>query len=103
MAEKTSYAPCVGSGMCCWKAPCDVALGKYTDMSPWLSGEGCPSLRWDEKLGRYFCREVEEGGPEVKEQLYIGAGCCMSLFNDNRMRILQGKGRPWTPKDKEQR
>lgn len=92
---------CVGSGLCCWKAPCGIAANKYRDITPWMEGKGCPSLRWDEKAGRYFCREVEEGGQDVRDALYIGAGCCMSLFNDNRERIALGKGRPWRPEERE--
>jgi hypothetical protein len=98
MELETRPKPCVGSGLCCWKGPCGVAAEKYNDLGPWLRGEGCPSLRWDGK--RYWCKEVE-ARPELKEELYIGDGCCMSLFNDNRERILHGIGRPWTPKDKE--
>lgn len=97
---------CVGSGMCCKSAPCYIALMKYPDHSPWTSGNGCPSLLWDEKKERFLCGEIvnaptEEDRQEMKEGLYVGSGCCASLFNEVRSWKLAGLPLRFDPETKE--
>lgn len=82
---------CIGSGYCCKKAPCPVAMQKYG--LRWTSP--CPSLRYADEQQRYFCREVEEAEGQwkidVMKILSIGAGCCSSL-NQDRFEQLKRMG-----------
>lgn len=84
--------PCVGSGLCCLKARCWVGIRVHGP------GNRCPSLVWDEAQRRYWCGEIlKSKEPEkLKEELYVGAGCCMSLFNTLRQERL----RDMTPEQK---
>lgn len=76
--------PCVGSGFCCKKARCWIGAQVHGP------GRDCPSLVLKE--GRYWCGEVLKAtGDEqeaMKQDLSIGEGCCMSLFNHLRDAIL---------------
>jgi len=72
--------PCVGSGLCCLKTRCFLGTQIHGP------GAECPSLVW--KNERYWCRELleakEEKAKSLREQLSVGAGCCMPLFNHLR-------------------
>lgn len=82
--------PCVGSGLCCKTARCQVGVEKHGP------GRDCPSLR--ERDGRYWCGEIEDAdeaeAARLREHLYVGAGCCMPLFNEVREAILRKLRRP---------
>jgi len=72
---------CVGCGYCCIKATCSAGQRLYGETRP------CPALRWDEVENRHFCKLCEFGGilgETYREELAVGAGCCMSLFNEWR-------------------
>ena len=74
--------PCVGCSACCRKAPCGVAQRVHGPVKK------CPSLKYRD--GRYICALCElpgELGERYREELYVGAGCCMSLFNQDRDNI----------------
>jgi len=81
------YAPCVGSGMCCKKGPCVFGV--------WDAAKHqCAYLEIDEShdgFDIYRCGEYERivKSPGSDWNPAFGAGCCMSLFNDNRERILR--------------
>jgi hypothetical protein len=72
--------PCVGSGLCCLKARCFLGVQVHGP------GAECPSLVWKE--GRYWCGEILKAEGEtlehLRQQLYVGEGCCMPLFNSLR-------------------
>lgn len=78
--------PCVGSGLCCLTATCVIGAEIHGAQAP------CPSLVWDKEAERYWCGEIMKGSPKeqerLKEQLYVGAGCCMPLFNHLRTERL---------------
>ena len=67
---------CIGSGYCCWKAPCMLAQRVHGPVSG-----PCPSLVFDK--GRHWCGEVlkadEDDKLKIIDNLAIGAGCCSSL------------------------
>jgi len=76
LEEDIKIKECVGCGFCCLKARCIASLRLHH------SAKECPELRWDEEKNRYFCKLAEIKGPlgdNYKKELYIGAGCCMSL------------------------
>ena len=87
-------APCEGSGLCCKKGPCGLywrwvpeGVSNEEALAPWRDGEGCPHLTWDPEAFRYWCGLVLLGGaqrPAMERALYIGDGCCMTLFNADR-------------------
>ena len=82
--------PCIGSGYCCWKAPCWLGLRVHGQ----ISGP-CPSLTWSPEDGRHYCGEVlkatEPADRErLKAELYVGEGCCSSL-NSWRREPLQDR------------
>lgn len=73
--------PCVGSGLCCLKARCFLGVLAHGP------GAECPSLVWKE--GRYWCGEIlkaegEAAQEHLRQQLSVGEGCCMPLFNSLR-------------------
>jgi len=76
-------SPCVGSGYCCKKAPCPLGVQLHGPIAP------CPSLV--EKDGRHWCGEILRAPPEeaarLRQDLYVGAGCC-SPMNSDRQRVL---------------
>lgn len=84
--------PCVGSGFCCKTAPCP--FGEVT--SP--TNRACNKLVQIEAPGhpRYICgiaqEIVQQPGWEVAPA--FGAGCCMTLFNEDRRAILQENQKP---------
>ncbi len=77
---RAHVVPCVGSGLCCLKARCWVGAQIHG------LGDKCPSLVWKDE--RYWCGEIlrakEQEAEQLKKQLYVGDGCCMSLFNEMR-------------------
>lgn len=78
---------CVGSGMCCKKAPC--AFGESISSTD----HGCRFLEVHsvvQDVEIYRCGKYSEiaGQPFADINPAFGAGCCQSLFNDNRARIL---------------
>jgi hypothetical protein len=79
--------PCVGSGMCCKKSAC--AFGEW---DPVL--KQCAHLKVGQTLAGgvevFRCGIYEEirQQPGSEWNPAFGAGCCMSLFNDNRQRII---------------
>lgn len=82
-------SPCVGSGMCCKKAPCQ--FGKSTGPD----NPTCIHLKEIEQTygrhKRYTCgiasHIVEQHGWEISPA--FGAGCCSSLFNEDRNAIIR--------------
>lgn len=74
-----SAKPCLGCGYCCSKAPC-------------VLGEGIPCKELVHKDGRYWCGLVLNASEEERElfeiDLGIGEGCCSSLFNTEREKML---------------
>lgn len=85
-------APCIGSGFCCKKAPCGLAisLGIWT-----REGEhpnGCPKLEHDGE--RHWCGLITNAAPEeakhYREYLYVGAGCCMPLNSERLVMLKKG-------------
>ena len=91
MSDAVTYAPCVGSGMCCKKAPCPYGEADETG--------GCRFLEvWpddDLDVERYRCGRYDAivGQPTADIAPAFGAGCCMTLFNDRRREILVQMGR----------
>ncbi len=80
--------PCVGSGQCCKTAPCPFGEADPNDGS-------CIYLeRWKgddlEGVERYRCGRYEHivKQPSSYWSPAFGAGCCQTLFNRNRERIL---------------
>lgn len=86
MSEAT-FAPCVGSGMCCKKAPCP-----FGEAGP---DGGCIYLEERERLAGnvvvYRCGRYEwiQKQPGADFSPAFGAGCCQPLFNENRRAILK--------------
>jgi len=74
---------CCGCGYCCMAARCCLSLFTYDTASA-----VCPALIFKE--GRFWCQLAED--PQIKEQLYIGAGCSSSMFNQQRDAFLRGEG-----------
>lgn len=79
-------SPCVGSGFCCKRAPCGYGEPDETG--------GCRFLvPWDNddlEIPRYRCGKYEEIRQDPLSWISpaFGAGCCSSLFNEDRSRIL---------------
>lgn len=77
--------PCVGCGYCCTKGICEMGAIIYgTESAP------CPGLYWNNQDRRHFCRLVLLGNDIrkfFKDALYIGAGCCSSMFNTWRVEL----------------
>lgn len=71
-------ADCVGCGFCCTKSVCAAGLRIHGPVTK------CPSLIWDEEKGRHICKLVTipgDIGLRYRKELYIGDGCCASMFN----------------------
>lgn len=78
---------CVGSGMCCQRGPCQFGES-ISDKEP-----GCRFLEIKEVVNGvtiYKCGKYEEivKQPFSDFNPAFGAGCCQSLFNENRQKIL---------------
>lgn len=85
--------PCVGSGMCCKKVPC--GYGEWDDAKSQCryleeaytatdARDGQPTSIY--RCGRYDYI-VQQPGAEWMPA--FGQGCCMSLFNENRQRVIR--------------
>lgn len=79
----TKVSACCGCGYCCMAARCCLSLLIYPTRE-----ELCPALIFKE--GRFWCHLAED--PQIKEELYIGAGCSSSMFNQQREAFLLGEG-----------
>jgi hypothetical protein len=80
-------SPCVGSGLCCKTAPCPY--GQWDELRKQCSsleiahqGDGFEIYR----CGQYEHIRQQPGSEWVPA---FGAGCCMTLFNANRQRIIR--------------
>lgn len=83
-------ADCVGCGYCCMKTICAAGERIYGPVKQ------CPSLIWDENAKRHYCELVMkpgEIGERYRKELFIGAGCSSSLFNDWRENIQDRTGK----------
>jgi hypothetical protein len=70
--------PCIGCGYCC-TIPCAPAIRIHNGKMP------CPSLIWNKDDKRHYCKLcLGEDGLKFKDQLYVGAGCSSTLFNEWR-------------------
>ncbi len=83
----TKYSPCVGSGLCCQKAPCDFGEWDVAKKSCKFLEEG---FSYDNltifRCGRYEYIKQQPGNEIMPA---FGAGCCMSLFNTGRQKIIK--------------
>lgn len=80
------YAPCVGSGYCCKKAPCVFGEADETGACRFL-------VLWegdDIEVPRYRCGKHDEivKHPDAAFSPAFGAGCSSTLFNTDRNRVL---------------
>lgn len=78
---------CVGSGLCCKKGPC--AFGQWNEEK-----HQCEFLELSyakDGIEIYKCGKYDEinSNPLAVINPAFGAGCCMSLFNTARNKILQ--------------
>lgn len=76
---------CIGSGYCCWKAPCHLAQKEHGP----IPGP-CPELRWNGE--RHLCGAVLAAKEKecLMKELFIGEGCCSPL-NSWRREKLQNR------------
>lgn len=80
---KTS--PCVGSGLCCKAEPC--GFGEWDSIN-----KRCKYLQDGNndvtiyRCGRYEYIKQQPGNEFMPA---FGAGCCMSMFNTDRQKIIQ--------------
>lgn len=86
MTYEIPYRPCVGCGFCCKKTPCGFGEADETGSCRHL-------VVWENDaldIERYRCGKHEkiEGQPTADLSPAFGAGCCMSMFNESRARIL---------------
>jgi len=89
------YPSCIGSGYCCWKAPCPEARRAYPELeirSAFSNDPRCPELRWTGE--RHACGLVLDADAEkrarLEASLFIGVGCCSPL-NTWRREPLQSR------------
>lgn len=80
-------SPCVGSGLCCKTGPC--GFGEWDSIA-----KKCKYLEdglKENEVTIYRCGRYEfikqQPGNEIMPA--FGAGCCMGLFNENRMAIIK--------------
>lgn len=73
---------CVNSGFCCTRAPC--IFGQWND-----DRTQCEFLLWNDD--RSSCGKYEEisKDPSSTVSPAFGAGCCSSLFNYPRAKIIE--------------
>lgn len=81
MKPSLKVHPCVRSGLCCKTATCWAGLAHGAEP------KGCKFLKGG-KPGYYFC-ELAANDPQIATELYIGEGCCMSLFNTYRQEAVK--------------
>lgn len=81
--EEITAAPCVHSGFCCKQAPCPYGAKEENSAA-------CIYLVEREK-NRFYCGKYDEikdlPGADIVPA--FGAGCCSSLFNEAREKILK--------------
>lgn len=87
MIDNYNKNPCVGSGLCCKTGSCpygqwDAIKHSCKFLETSLSGNNFEIYR----CGRYEYIKQQKGNELVPA---FGAGCCMSLFNDNRKNIIK--------------
>lgn len=81
-------SPCVGSGFCCKKGPCPFG-SRTSEMNP-----ACIHLVLIQQepglYPRYTCGIYDEiiGRPGWEFAPAFGAGCCSTLFNEDRSAII---------------
>ena len=76
--------PCVGSGFCCTKAPCG-----YGEMKEDKSG--CKFLLPPNDIGQKACGKydwIKDNVPDWEIYPAFGGGCCMTMFNEPRQKII---------------
>ena len=79
--------PCVRSGLCCKKGPCPYGIwDAQKRQCAYLEVEEQTPAFTRYRCGRYEFIRAQPGADVVPA---FGAGCCMSLFNANRERILR--------------
>jgi len=90
--EEPPPSPCVGSGLCCKTGPCpygewDAQKRQCAFLETDYTGTTVQSEEFTiYRCGRYEFIKQQPGADVVPA---FGAGCCMSLFNDNRRRIIR--------------
>lgn len=85
--EEFRASPCVGSGLCCKTGPCaygtwDAARKQCAALEVAHQGDGFEIYR----CGQYDYIKQQPGSEWAPA---FGAGCCMSLFNANRLHIIR--------------
>ena len=86
MTESTPYRPCVGCGFCCKRSPCPFGEADEEGAYRFL-------VAWENDIldaDRYRCGRYDEivDQPTADLAPAFGAGCCMSLCNEDRQEIL---------------
>jgi len=85
--------PCCGCGYCCMKARCAISYLVFD-----TKDRDCPALVFKED--RFWCQLAEDDS-KMREALYIGDGCSSTLGNTQRRAFLNGAGRAYLKKLKE--
>jgi len=85
-------SPCVRSGYCCKKATCTVGLAHGADPHG-----SCEFLRGDEP-GDHSCGLLDDGIIS-KEHIHAGEGCCASLCNTARDKVIERLKKMSTPEE----
>lgn len=78
--------PCVNSGFCCTKAPCEY--GEFNEQKT-----ACKYLTVPNEIGQRMCGRYDwiVANTTDKGEMYpaFGAGCCMPLGNVARVNIIK--------------
>lgn len=85
--ENYQTSPCVGSGLCCKTGPCGYGewnkeKSQCNYLQDGLTDNGVTIYR----CGRYEYIKQQPGNEWMPA---FGAGCCMSLFNTDRQKIIK--------------
>lgn len=88
-SHEEHHTPCVRSGFCCKRGPCVFGLWDADkSQCAYLEGDAQPG---EEGIVLYRCARyefiVQQPGHEFSPA--FGAGCCSSLFNTERQKILR--------------
>jgi hypothetical protein len=88
LTQELPDIPCVNCGSCCRKAPCvhgswDAKKQQCAELVPQTDGE----------IVTYICGGYERISkhPDAWFTPAFGAGCCQSLFNEARQRLLSAR------------
>lgn len=76
--------PCMKSGFCCTKAPCQY--GEWND-----DKTACKYLAEPNDIGQRDCLRydwIKENVPTCAMYPAFGAGCCMAMFNRDRDQVI---------------